>query len=173
MLRKQTYGVLLFSTTKAEFTWIRRHIGEQPRIHHLREKKQVFISNYNEFTNFFLATSPQTPFSMSFSDALLTISKTTNPEISIQQQAPELKKMFAEHNISNFISHLPVGIQGAFSIYEQTKIKMDLQEDTYPVAFLTTDSFFSITDKTQAKHNAASVPSVTSHMNELTDAPAK
>ena len=133
----------------------------------------MFISNYNEFTNFFLATSPQTPFSMSFSDALLTILKTTNPEISIQQQAPELKKMFAEHNISDFISHLTVGIQGAFSIYGQTKIKTDLQEDTYPVVFLTTDSFFSITDKTQAKHNAASVPSVTSHMNELTDAPAK
>ena len=79
-------------------------------------KNQVFISNYNEFTNFFLATSPQNPI---FNDFIwMVVGNIENYESGSVYDTTgpgALKKVLDEHKIFDFIPHQLVGVQGAFT----------------------------------------------------------
>lgn len=79
-------------------------------------KNQIFISNYNEFTNFFLATSPQNPI---FNDFIwMVVDNIENYESGSVYDTTgpgALKKVLDEHKIFDFIPHQLVGVQGAFT----------------------------------------------------------
>ncbi len=84
--------------------------------HVIAEKNQVFISNYGEFTNFFLATQPGNPIYKAFIEQVVSNIENYESGSVYETTGPgALKKVLAEHDVTDFVPHQLVGVQGAFT----------------------------------------------------------